>query len=319
MSTITTPSQPASSSQLKHLISGHPLVAYFVIAFAGTWLTELPLVLGKDGLGLLSYHVPFPLFVALFLLSSYAGPTLGAFLVTAASEGKAGVRHLLRRYLRWRVGLQWYLLVLLGYPAVYLLVASVFLGTAPLNALIHQWPLFFTSYLPAILVFPAIITWGEEPGWRGFALPRLQRQYGPLIGSLILGFLHGIWHLPAFQLPFLSGGPFNILSFAINTLAIMIVTITWTWVFNNTRGSILIAVLLHAAFNANGSLIHQLVPAMPVNGWADLAALLLVTLLIIIFTRGRLGYNPEQNAQLIEVTRPAEVPLAVEGESIGHS
>jgi len=299
MSTLTGASQqddrkgrPYIFSSFRRLLMDYPLVSYFVLAFAGTWLLDLPLVLGKDGLGLLAYRVPFPLFVTLFLLSSYAGPTLAAFLVTAACAGKAGVRQFLRRYVQWRVGIHWYLIVLLGYPVVYLLAASIFLGTAPLNALIHHWPLFFTSYLPAILVFPAIITWGEEPGWRGFALPRLQQKYGPLVGSLVLGFLHGIWHLPAFQLPFLTGSSFHVLDFAINTLAIMVITIAWTWVFNNVRGSILIAVLLHAAFNANGALIPRLVPAMPLGGQAGLLALALCTLLIIIFTRGRLSYKP---------------------------
>ena len=208
MSTIATPSQSATSSPLRRLISGHPLAAYFVIAFAGTWLFNLPAVLSKNGLGLLPFTVPFLLFAVLFLLSSYAGPTLAAFLVTAVTEGKPGVWHLLRRYVRWRVGIRWYLFVLLGYIVLYLLAASFFLGVAPLSALIQKWPLLFTSYLPAILVFPGIITWGEEPGWRGFALPLLQTLLQrPVVAGLVLGVIWALWHLPLYINPAVATMP----------------------------------------------------------------------------------------------------------------
>jgi membrane protease YdiL (CAAX protease family) len=310
MSTIATTSQIATSAPLKRLISGHPLVAYFVIAFAGTWLLDLPAILSKNGLGLLPFTVPFLLFAMLFVLSSFAGPTLGAFVVTAITNGKPGVRHLLHRYVQWRVGIQWYLLVLLGYPVVYLLATSIFLGTAPFSALLHNWPLLFTSYLPAILLFPGIITLGEEPGWRGFALPRLQQAFGPFIGTLILGALHGLWHLPIFLIAFFGTGPFvSPLPYLTNVLQIMVISFIWTWVFNKARGSILIAFLNHSAFNACGALFVILVPVMPLGGRAAVYALAVVALLIIILTRGRLGYQPEQNAQLIKAPRPAETPL----------
>ncbi|HEX6477766.1 MAG TPA: CPBP family intramembrane glutamic endopeptidase [Ktedonobacteraceae bacterium] len=315
MSTITTTSQPASVSPVKRLVKDHPLVAYFVIAYAGTWLLDLPSILGKNGLGLLPFTVPFVLFAVLFVLSSFAGPTLGAFLVTAVTDGKPGVRRFLRRYVQWRVGLQCYLVVLFGYPVVYLLTTSIFLGAAPITALLHNWPLLFTSYLPAILLFPGIITLGEEPGWRGFALPRLQQSYGPFIGSLILGALHGLWHLPIFLIASFGNGPFvSPFPYLINTLEIMVITLIWTWIFNMAKGSILIAFLNHSAFNACGALFNTLVPAMLLGGRATFYALAIVALLIVILTRGRLGYQPEQNAQLIMVPQPAETLMAnVEG------
>ena len=319
MSTIITTSQSETSSLLKRLIRGHPLVSYFVIAFAGTWLLYLPVVLGKNtnALGLLPYTLPLLLFAALVLPATFAGPTLAAFLVTAVTEGKPGVRHLLLRYVQWRVGIRWYLFVFFGYLVLFLVATSIFLGAAPFSALIQNWPLLFTVYLPAILVFPGIITWGEEPGWRGFALPRLQYRYGPLLGSLILGFLHGVWHLPAFftfQL-----GPFSLLSYATNILNIMMFTFIWTWVFNNTKGSILIAVLNHAAFNASLAFLGILVPVLPLGGWIVNVALGVLLVLVVVFTRGRLGYNPERNAQLFEVPRSAEIPSTGAGEQTGRS
>src|SRR5947209_12382460 len=130
----TTPSQSATASSLKQLIVRHELVAYFSIAFAGAWLTVLPLVLSKTGLGLLPFSLPS---LPCLMLGALAGPTLAAFLVTAASSGKAGVLHLLRRYVLGRVGIQWYVLVLVVQPVVIILGLSVWLGPAPMVALVR--------------------------------------------------------------------------------------------------------------------------------------------------------------------------------------
>jgi hypothetical protein len=111
MSTITPTSPSARSSPLKRLITRHPLMAFFVLAFAGAWLALLPLLLDTHGFGLVPLTFPD---VVCFLLAGLAGPTLASFVMTAATRGKAGVRHLLHRYVLWRVGLHWYLLVLFG-------------------------------------------------------------------------------------------------------------------------------------------------------------------------------------------------------------
>src|SRR3712207_9448391 len=90
----------------------------------------------------------------------------------------------------------WYLLVLIGIPLLMLLGAFVVLGTVPLDALAHNWPVIFTGY-PIYVVYIAIFTGlGEEPGWRGFALPRLQERHGPLLGTAVLAALWAAWHLP---------------------------------------------------------------------------------------------------------------------------
>jgi uncharacterized protein len=95
--------------------------------------------------------------------------------------------------------------ILVGYPLLQFVLISLLFGPAPLfHGLIEQWPTWFTEYLPSLLIFPAIITWGEEPGMRGFAQTRMQAEYGVLRTTLLVGFLHGIWHLPAYLL---VGGP----------------------------------------------------------------------------------------------------------------
>ena len=96
------------------------------------------MVLGQDGLGVLPYSVPFWLYVILFLTASFSGPTVAAFAVTAALGGKEGVGRFVRRYGQWRVGIHWYLLVLVGFPAIYFVAASMWMGSQPWQALSHQ-------------------------------------------------------------------------------------------------------------------------------------------------------------------------------------
>jgi len=276
----------------------HPLMAYFSLAFAGTWLLDLPMVLGKDGLGLVSYNVPMAIYIILFLLSSFSGPTVAAFVVTNAMEGKEGMRKLFRRYGQWRVKARWYLLVVFGFPIVYI-TASALLQGIPMEAVRANWLTFFSTYLPALLIFPAFITWGEEPGWRGFALTRLQENYHPLVASLIVGFMHGLWHLPVFLLVFgpPALGPFDLTKFVTNILAIMVLTVIWTWVFNKTGRSILFAVLLHASLNAAQAWMHNLIPNYPDGaGKVALGLYIAAAIALVIFTKGRLGYEPENNS-----------------------
>lgn len=314
MSAIATSARSTRTWSLKQWIGQHPLAAYFTIAFAAVWLALLAPVLARNGLGVLPFTVPDVAFVLLFIGGTLLGPTAGAFIVTAVTDGKQGVRLLLRRYIQWRISIQWYALALLGYIGLQLVAASVWLGVAPLYTIIAQWPLLFTSYLPGVLamiIFPAL---AEEPGWRGFALPRLQAKYGALPATLLLGLLHGLWHLPLYVL--VSGpaamGPFNIIDVITNTVSIMALTLMWTWVFNNAKGSILMAILLHAASNATGNFFSELFPNLPTQFGLTLFALYIVTaVLIIVCTRGRLGYVPERRVPLVGNAEQ----ISVEGRS----
>src|SRR5438067_12894621 len=120
MTTIATTSQPATSSSLKRLIIGHPLLAYFVIAFAGSWASMLPFALsrGVNGLGLLPYRLPESAFYIGGVLFTFAGPALASLAVTAIIMGRAGVGKLLRRCVQWRVGILWYLIAIFGFLLV---------------------------------------------------------------------------------------------------------------------------------------------------------------------------------------------------------
>jgi uncharacterized protein len=284
-------------SGLAAWIQRHPVSAYFILAFAGTWLIQLPILLGRDGFGLLPYNLPLVPYVILFLLCSFSGPTLAAVLVTRIVDGKPGVRAFFRRYLQWRVPIWIYPFVLFAFPLVYICAAAIGSGGFPLEQIRVHWLSYFTTFLPALLIFPALITWGEEPGWRGFALTRLQQRHPPILSALLVGLMHGVWHLPVFFI--VNGppalGPFNLQRFVVNTLGIMLLTLIWTWVFNRAQQSILIAVLLHASLNATQAWIGSILPEF--SKTSDQIAWFIYlggAALLIILTRGKLGYQPPQ-------------------------
>jgi membrane protease YdiL (CAAX protease family) len=324
MSTITAMSQPVTSS-FKRLISGHPLITYFVLAFVGSWASLLPFALsrGVNGLGLLPYSLPESAFYIGGILFTFAGPALASLAVTAIISGRAGVGQLLRRCVQWRVGIGWYLIAIFGLLLVPLLGYSVFLGVNLPFALLAHSSLLLTVFLPQGVLIILTASFAEELGWRGFALPRLQQRYGPILGTVILGTLHGLWHLPAFFTQIL--GPFSFPGYAGFLISAIALTFLFTWIFNHTRGSVLLATLTHGFSDAGLGLVALLIPAhLVVSGWAapivngswqgvNIISFGLCALLLIVFTRGRLGYQPERNAHLIEAPRPAEPPLAPQG------
>jgi hypothetical protein len=272
---------------------------------------DLPIVLGQDGLGLLGYHIPLELNALLFILSSFAGPTLGAVLVTGATGGRSSVREFFHRYGQWRINIRWYLLALIGVPLVYLISAVIWLGFDPIRIAATNWLAIFTIYLPALLIYPAVATWGEEPGWSGFALTQMQMRYRPIVASLVVGFFHGIWRLPLFLI--VSGpvalGPFQLGRFILNIAAFMMITIIWTWVFNNAAGSILMAVLLHAEFNASQIWIGKVVPNYPVTAGYTSLWLFLVVVVYVLANHKNLGYRPLwQNQNPKEVAEESNNP-----------
>jgi membrane protease YdiL (CAAX protease family) len=123
----------------------------------------------------------------------------------------------------------------------------------------------------------------------------LQERYGALKASLVVGFLHALWHLPIFLIvngP-VASGPFNPVQFVQNVLTIMVITLIWTWGFNSTNQSILIAVLLHSSGNAVGPLISTWIPEFPAQAQYTVPALyVVIALAVVILTKGKLSYKP---------------------------
>jgi membrane protease YdiL (CAAX protease family) len=167
---------------------------------------------------------------------------------------------LFKPLLRWRVGIEWYLFVLFWPPVLSLVktaIAILFGSAAPdfsQPAFVRLSPLPpellksvpFLMFLPVIFLQQLLIgsSMGEEIGWRGYALPRLQANQGSLRGSILLGILWGIWHLPLW----LTKGNAMQGNFLLWPLLELIATsILFTWVYNNTQGSLLLAVLFHTS------------------------------------------------------------------------
>lgn len=296
---MTTLSVTVSNERgFKSLIRNHPLAAYFILAYAGMWIVISPLVM--DSLGWIDLSDAFSFI--LFFLSSLSGPTVAAYLVTGVLEGKQGMGRLFRRTFQMRAGLQWYGVVLFIFFTIWFIAYNVVYNGVPAASLVANPSLLISAFLPNVLFGLLIPSIGEEPGWRGFALPRMQKQYGPIAASIILGMLHGVWHLPALFTPLL--GPFTGMGFITFVLTAAAGTFIYTWVFNNTRGSIWIAMLLHSSSNAASSLIGQLIPkdVEPAGwfvalgpGWLNVIIFGITALALVTLTRGTLGYTPDQS------------------------
>jgi hypothetical protein len=205
------------------VMARYPVPAFFVIAYAVTWAL-IPLVRLSPLFGLL----------ALF------GPAFAAFVVTAGTEGRPAARALLRRVVLWRVG-----------PLYYVLAFAIPIAISFLAAAIASlWEGRFTVQLNAIpilglVVFVLVV--GEEIGWRGYAQPALAKRLGPVPAALTVGFLWAFWHLPLF---YLDGMPQRDIPFATFLLFTMAYSVVAAWLVGRANGSLLIATLLHGAFNA---------------------------------------------------------------------
>jgi CAAX protease family protein len=252
----------------------HPLLTYFVLVYVLAWAFWIPLAL----LGPFSYAAMYNplLHPVAFGLAISAGctPSLLGILLTGLFSGKSGLLELFGRLGRVRVPLRWYAVVLLLLPALWLIALGIpaLLGLATIT--------FTWSTFTALGNIP-VAGFGEELGWRGFALPRLQARRPALSASLLLGVLWGLWHLPwriALGLPVTATG---LVQFIIcYPLMLTAWTVLFTWVYNNTRGSLFLMVLFHAFANISlntfwspGTLLGN------VNGFNGIVFILYVMLL----------------------------------------
>jgi membrane protease YdiL (CAAX protease family) len=206
----------------------HDLGLFFFLAFLLAWWPWPFTLVNPDSVAMIPWS-----------------PIIAAFITLGLTRGWVGVKALLKDMTRWRVGIKWYafaLLLPLGVTvaAIYL---NVLLGApAPTAAHFADWYLIFPTFLSTTLVKGAFT---EEPGWRGYALPRLLQKYSPLASSLILGVIWFSWHLPLL-LTNDSGGQRVPLPYFLSILAMSIV---YTWLYRGTKGSVLLVILMHGAFN----------------------------------------------------------------------
>ena len=203
-------------------VKRHPVIAYFVLAYVLTWWM-FPLLKLSPMLGL------FGLF----------GPALAAIVMTAMVNGRSGVQALLKRVVRWRVGVRWYAIAL-GGPAVLALVAAGLAVALGASSSIQIGTVSIVDFVIFVVVL------GEELGWRGFALPHLLERRSALIASLVLGLLWSAWHLPTFFVPGTPQHGRSVLAFVVMTT---IYSVLLCWLFLHTAGSVLLATLAHGSIN----------------------------------------------------------------------
>jgi membrane protease YdiL (CAAX protease family) len=250
----------------------HPYLTLVVLVYLLEWVVLVPHA--ADARGLISFHGTAA--AVLGLLSGW-GPGLAAIIVTGLVAGRSGVRDLLRRYLIWRVNVGWYLLALFG-------TAGFILGGIGLHILLGgkapTLPIASVSLATAALVFVVTVIFGclvntEDLAWRGLALPLVQRRHGALVASLLIGIPEGLTHLPYFFVPGDFRQQVGLFWFMAFTLAVVIIM---TWTFNNTGGSVLLAVLYHASQNAWANLLDT----TPSPGPNDLRPFMLAVVLMWI-------------------------------------
>jgi uncharacterized protein len=227
---------------MRSLARRHPVGMFFALAFLLTWAVWVPRALASQGVISASW------LQELGRMWSY-GPAWAAVIV-AALIGKDALRDLGARLVRWRVRWWWYAAVLLG-PATFWILVLLVLRTLGWSAGVALPPLFSAGpvgVVPVLLALALTDGLGEETGWRGFALPRQLTRTGFLTGSLVLGLAWATWHLP---LVWTEGSALFGISPWVLVLELPAMAVVYTFVFLHTAGSALIAILLHAAWNAS--------------------------------------------------------------------
>lgn len=282
---------------IKAFINRHAVLTYYAVVFAISWGGLLVLA-GPGGVPGTQEQVEalFPF----MLLVLFAGPSIAGPLLTMLVDGRAGLRDLRARLLRWQVSVRWYVIALLFAP---LLVAAV----------LFVLSLFSPAYLPGILntsdklsLLLFGIAWGligggflEELGWTGFAVPKLQRQYSAITTALIVGILWGVWHiLIAFWSSGSLAGEESVAIFVAGFLAFYLgalpaYRILMVWVYDRTE-SLLVAMLMHASLSASTLILQPLATGIPYLTWNLVLSAVLwgIVAAVAVASRGRITHPP---------------------------
>jgi uncharacterized protein len=278
-------------------VKRHPIITFFVLTYVFTWAIESPLVFLTDS-------VTATQGLVLVILASNV-PSAVAIVLTAIVLGRGALRKLLARLLIWRVSPFWYLVVFLGPVA---LTGGVVL----LNALIGGPALSLGMTLVGATIFFAFSVvpgsaLGEEIGWRGYVLPRLQSRMSALSAALLIAPIWGLWHLPLW----LTGDPVKTPTFYVAFFAAVFpMSVLLTWVYNSTGGSLLMVVILHATVNLPVTLViddlgtRGRVPSLLYFG------LLVVAAIVVVMVAGPKHLSRKHRKQEEEQQGAAEPAVA---------
>jgi len=275
---------------MKTFIDRYQISLFFILTFVLSW---------------------FPWYAGLAPEVMAMGPSIAAFIMVLILGERRGFIDLLKPFGRWRANLGMWGLAILGPGILYLVGLGVHLlmgGETPPFIMIHEE----LNLLPLYLVLVVLMPWngpvGEEFGWRGYALPKLQNKYGPLIASLVIGTIWGIWHLPDFFAPqgvigtlTATLGMIFLVPYVFGTIAN---TIFMTWLYNKSKASALIAgIVWHAAIDfwapillSDSSLAAARegthLPTVASNLYLTVLAVQVVAaFVLVIVTKGKLAYS----------------------------
>ncbi|MBI9045488.1 MAG: CPBP family intramembrane metalloprotease [Anaerolineaceae bacterium] len=274
---------------MKTFINRHQIIIFFVLTFVFSW---------------------FPWYTGIAPEAMAMGPSIAAFILVLIVGGKRGFVDLVRPFGRWRASLGLWAIDIFGPAVLYLIGLGVHLllgGEAPPFTMIRSE----LNLIPLYLVMVVLMPWngpvGEEFGWRGYALPKLQNKYGPLVASLAIGTIWGIWHLPDFFAP---QGVIGAIAAALGmvflipyTLGTIANSIFMTWLYNKSKASALVAgIIWHAAINfwapillSDSSLVAaregtHLPTIVPILYLTVLAVQVVGAIVLVIATKGKLGF-----------------------------
>jgi uncharacterized protein len=275
MSTITT------------FIKRYPQATFWLIAWASWFLGWFLFVMYPSDLWNLVIYTPF----------------LTGILVTAIADGRPGLKTFFSRIVRWRVGIQWYAVALFTPVVLYLIAAGMnVLSGATIATNIQLPPM--GDLITGIVIFSfLLVALGEEPGFRGFALPRLLVGRSAIAAALIFGVLHAIWHIPTF----LGGDLTGILT---TILIILSGAVLNTWLFNHTNGSVFMAMLLHTSIDVvsgDTGLLRSLFSGADFERQAIWLAVVYVGMAILlpVLAGKELGRKPETAIDMMAKEQPA--------------
>ena len=234
----------APNPALAALVARAPVTAFLCGTFLWAWL-------------LWGYWIPAmppggltmsPAFLVSAILGGFA-PSGAAVVVALALGGRAGIGRLLAQLLRWRVRPVWYAVALLTVPMVTIVVVGL------QTLLIGSRPADIGPPIAVLLVWPLMAALGEEVGWRGFLLPRLQPRLGAVPAALAIGALWGLWHLPADYIALKAYGSWFVPAFLVNGPIVLTAhAIIMSWLWNRTGGNLLLMVLYHLTITATAML-----------------------------------------------------------------
>jgi len=222
---------------MKSLLVKHPLLSYTIMAFVFSWVLWIPVVFSGPEM---------PFWVSIFHNLGGLGPFAAALIMIRSSNNPEESQTFKQRLLRWQLPIKWYAVVLLlplGIIAASYLALVLMGGSLQgLSGLPPVW-----AY-PLMLLFMVLLGGGlEEPGWRGYALPKLLSRYSPLSASLMLGVVWAFWHLPLFWSSSTSQSSIPLTLFVLTGIGFSVI---FSWCYLYTNGSILMAIILHGGINA---------------------------------------------------------------------